>query len=269
MSISRPGLHKILAAAFTLAFSIASSAQAQKRNTANRPAPKVEAPSPTPSPASPKKNERPSAGNGSLTTRATTTPAAKLPSYHYEFSQPDFTVSKVVIGHDEDGNGTISFQKKDFDEMVTDSIVVSPEALARINEAFAALDFVNSAESYQYEKPYPHLGTIKIRVKKGGKERETEFNWTTNKDAKIVSDEYRKIGNQYIWMFDITVARENQPLNAPRLVDDLASLYKRKELSDAKQLIPVLRGLGEDERIPLIARNHAMKLVMEIEKTIK
>ena len=267
MNISRPGLHKLLAAAFVLTFSITVGAQVRKRNAANRPAPSVEAPSPTPPPVSPKKNERPAAGNGSLAARSTNTPAAKLPAYHYEFSQPDFTVSKVVIAHDENGNGTVSFQKKDFDEMVSDPIVVSAEALARINGALTALDFVNSAESYQYEKPYPHLGTIKIRIKKGAKERETEFNWTTNKDAKIVSDEYRKIGNQYIWMFDITVARENQPLNAPRLLDELDSLYKRKELSDPKQMIPLLRGLGDDERIPLIARNHAVKLVEEIQNT--
>ena len=40
---------------------------------------------------------------------------------------------------------------------------------------------------------------------------------------KLLADEYRKIGNQFIWMFDINVARENQPLEAPRIMDALDS----------------------------------------------
>ena len=67
-------------------------------------------------------------------------------------------------------------------------------------------------------------------------------------------------------MFDITLARENQPLEAPKLLDSLDSLIKRNEISDAEQMIPFLKELSNDERIPLIARNHAMRLVKKIGK---
>jgi hypothetical protein len=156
--------------------------------------------------------------------------------------------------------------KKDFDEPITDPIQISLPAMERINGALKALNFFDSNENYQYEKDYSHLGNIKIHIKKDGRERTVTFNWTTNKDAKAIADEYRKIGNQAIWIFDITVARENQPLNAPQLVDVLDPYIRRGEISDQDQLLPFLQGLANDERIPLIARNHAGKLAKEIEK---
>jgi hypothetical protein len=54
-----------------------------------------------------------------------------------------------------------------------------------------------------------------LTMKKSGKEREAKFNWTDNKDAKTLAEEYRKIGQQFVWVFDIGLARENQPLDAP------------------------------------------------------
>jgi uncharacterized protein (UPF0147 family) len=103
-------------------------------------------------------------------------------------------------------------------------------------------------------------------MKKDKRERVAKFNWTVNPDAKNLMDEYRRIGQQFVWIFDIGVARENQPLEAPRLMDALDSLIKRNEISDAAQMIPMLKELSNDERIPLIARNHATRIVKEIEK---
>lgn len=99
--------------------------------------------------------------------------------------------------------------------------------------------------------------------------RETKFNWTQNQDAKTLADEYRKISNQYIWIFDINLARVNQPLESPKLMDMIDSYIRRNEVSDATQLIPFLKELGNDERIPLIARNHATRLIEKIGKEEK
>ena len=79
-------------------------------------------------------------------------------------------------------------------------------------------------------------------------------------------DEYRKISNQYVWQFDLSISRENQPLNAPGLMDELDSYLRRNEISDPTQMLPLLKELSNDERIPLIARNHATKLAEKIEK---
>ena len=82
-------------------------------------------------------------------------------------------------------------------------------------------------------------------------------------------DEYRRIAQQFVWIFDINVARQNQPLNAPSLIDTLDGYLKRNEISDPPQMIPFLTELSNDERIPLIARNHAAKLIKQIEKDSK
>jgi hypothetical protein len=210
----------------------------------------------------PKKNERPVANGG----KSASAQNAVDPSYFYEFSQPDFTISKIVIEHDESGRGTITFTKKMFGGAVTDPIQVSTAALERINGAYAALNFIDSNESYQYEKDYSHLGVTTFRLKKGDKQRTAVFNYTVNKDAKILADEYRKLANQFIWVFDITVARENQPLETPKLLDALDGLMKRNEISDPAQMLPLLKSMEDDERVPLITRNHAAKLVGKIEK---
>ena len=70
-------------------------------------------------------------------------------------------------------------------------------------------------------------------------------------------NEYRRAADQAILIFDITIARENQPLNAPKLMEVMESLVKRDGLSDPQQLLPLLQDLSTDEHVPLIARNHA------------
>lgn len=191
------------------------------------------------------------------------------PVYFYEFSRPGFPTSKITIEHDENGKGKISFLKKDFEGAITDPIELSSAALEKVKMLWDALNFIDSDENYQFEKDYSHIGNVKIKMKKNGRERIAEFNWTTNKDAKGLMDEYRKIGNQYIWMFDINVSRENQPLESPRMMNSLDSMLRRNEISDANQMIPFLKELENDERIPLISRNHATRLVTIIEKQIE
>jgi hypothetical protein len=220
-------------------------------------------------PPAAKKNERPTDTQDNSVNRPAPPQHARIPEYYYEFSQPDFVVSKIVIEHDAAGTGTITFKRTGLDEPMSDPIKVSTTALGRINDALAALDFLNSTESYQYERDYPHLGNVTIRVRRDGKDRTAKFNWTVNKDAKTLYDEYRKIGNQFIWVFDITVARENQPLDAPRLMETLDRDIARGEMSDPVQLVPLLKGLADDERIPLIARNRATKIVAKIQKSMK
>ena len=265
-----------------LALTFSATAQAKKKPAKKKPTKKasssktlsVEEASAL---AAPKKNERPEAENpppateqtgqtGKTNSRPTNAVKENNSVYFYEFTQPNFVISKIRIEHDENGKGKIAFLKKDFDEDISDPLQLSPTALERVKAAWNALNFLDSTENYQYEKDYSHLGNMSFTMKKNGKMREAKFNWTDNKGAKNLADEYRKIGQQFIWIFDISVARENQPLEAPRLLDSLDSMIKRNEVSDAAQMIPILKELNDDERIPLIARNHALKLAAQIEK---
>ena len=253
-------------------FLVAGTAAAQTKKRTKPVVKKTEvtepAPTSTPEPpkvttSEPKKNERPTNG---IPTPVEPKQIASDPTYFYQFTQPEFDISKIVIEHDESGKGTITFTKKMFGDTVTDPLQVSPSTLERINAAYAALNFLDSTENYQYEKDYSHLGVMTFRLKRAAKQRSTTFNYTSNKDAKVLVDEYRKLSNQYVWIFDVTVARENQPLDTPRLLDSLNALMRRNEISDPQQMLPLLSALTTDERLPLIARNHADRLVKQIEK---
>lgn len=216
-----------------------------------------------------KKNTRPTGENGERTA-GTDSPKENRLTYKYEFSQPQFLVSHIVLEHDETGKGKIIFRKKEMDEEFTDPVQLSPITLERLQTLWTALNFLDSTENYQTaDRDFSHLGVMKISLKKGERQREVEFNWTENKDAKALADEYRKISNQYIWMFDITLARQNMPLEAPRVVKILEHYLKRNEISDPLQMVPFLQELSNDERIPLIARNNAARLIKEIEKKKK
>ncbi len=193
--------------------------------------------------------------------------AAESMSFVYEFSQPKFYVSQVVIEHDAGGKGKITFKKQDWNDTQSDPLTISDKTLAKIQALWTTLNLLESTDTYQSpQRNYAHLGTMKLRQSEDGKTREVEFNWTENQTAKDLTDEYKKLTEQYLWIFDMNVARENQPLNSPQLIDRLDSLTARNQISDPKQMLAFLREIADDERIPLIARNHTTKLIQRIEK---
>lgn len=192
---------------------------------------------------------------------------AALP-FAYEFAQPKFTIKRVVIEHDEGGAGRISFLKQDLDEPLVDPLQVSAKSLEKIKALWNELNFLNATDDYQTpDKDFSHLGTMKLRRETAEKKREAVFNWTDNRAAKELTDEYKKLTEQFVWIFEMNLARENFPLNAPKMIDNLESLMRRNVISDSEQLLPFLREIGDDERLPLIARNHTKKIVERIEKS--
>ena len=184
--------------------------------------------------------------------------------YTYEFTQPKFVIRHIVLEHDAAGRGTVTFERLNEDTPIIEKIELSPAALGRINAAWQALQFLDSNTNYQAEKQFAHLGTMRIGMEQGTRKRVAEFNWTQNAHAETLVNEYRRVADQAILIFDISVARENQPLNAPKLMEVLESLLKRNGLSDPQQLVPLLDDLSTDEHVPLIARNHALRLIKKI-----
>jgi hypothetical protein len=213
-----------------------------------------------------KHNQRPNQA-GTPTTAVPNTASNPDPvKYTYEFSQPKFYVKHIVVEHDANGRGTVTFARLNEDVSVTEPLQLSPAALARINASWQALQFLDSTSDYQADKQFPHLGTMRIGMQRGEKKRVAEFNWTNNTAAETLVNEYRKAADQAILIFDISLARQNQPLNAPKLMEGMESLLKRNGLSDPQQLLPLLEELSTDERVPLIARNHALRLIKKIQK---
>ncbi len=189
-------------------------------------------------------------------------------SYVYEFRQPNFINSYIRISHDAEGAGEIRFVRKEIAEEIVEKIGLSRETLTTIDSTLSGLGFLDSSEDYQHQKDFSHLGSVKFRYSDGARMRLVEFNYTDNKLAKTLANEYRNIGNKYIWIFDIGLARDNRPLDAPKLMTVLDGYLRRNEIADPPQMLPFLNELSNDERIPLIARNHAERLVKQIEKEV-
>lgn len=186
--------------------------------------------------------------------------------YSYEFTQPQFTTPHILIEHNASGTGKITFERQGESNAIVEPIELSTAALGRIMGLWSDLHFLDSSEDYQSGKQFPHLGTMRVSMDDGKRKRTAEFNWTNNKQAFALANEYRRVADQAVLVFDIAVARENQPLNAPKLLELFEILLTRSGLSDPYQLLPLLRELTLDEHLPLIARNHATRLLKKIEK---
>lgn len=217
-----------------------------------------------------KKNARPGAAVSAEPHVAVDITVKAGPATHiYEFTRPGFSYSPVRIEHDDEGRGKIIFQKDGSDEVISDPLSLTPVTMSRLQEIFTALDFLNSSEDYQFENDYSHLGNVSITLRKDGRERTAKYNWTVNKHARELSEEYRRIANEYTWLFEFGVARVNQPLRTPGMMDALDGHLRRNEIPDPPHLLPFLTQLSTDERLPLMARNHALKLIKNIQKSKK
>lgn len=186
--------------------------------------------------------------------------------YTYEFKQPQFLIKHIVIEHDSNGRGRIKFVQRTDEMEVEEPLQLSVDAITRITALWRELDFLNSSENYQTERQFPHLGNMSLKMEKGTRQRVAEFNWTHNPLASSLINEYRRAGEQAILVFELSVARESIPLNTPKLMERAEALLKQNGFSDPHQLLPLLKQLSTDDHIPLIARNHALRLIKKIEK---
>ena len=186
--------------------------------------------------------------------------------YSYEFTQPDFYVRHILVEHDAIGRGKITFERKGEETSIEEPINLSMGALGRVLGAWTELHFLESTEIYQSDKQFPHMGTMRLKMERDRLKRTAEFNWTNNKTAFALANEYRRIADQAIWIFEVSVARETQPLATPKLMDEFEMQMKRNGLSDPQQLVPLLTDISTDEHLPLIARNHALRLIKKLEK---
>ena len=186
--------------------------------------------------------------------------------YTYEFAKAEFLISHVVIEHDALGRGKITFERRGEDTPIVEPIELSISALGRVLGLWTELHFLDSSENYQSPKNFAHLGTYKLHMDDGQRRRTAEFNWSNNKEAWSLANEYRRVTDQAILIFILKLAREMQPLNSPQLLNEVETLLTRDGLSDPYQLVPLLTELKTDERIPLIARNHADRILKKIEK---
>jgi hypothetical protein len=200
---------------------------------------------------------------------ATSTSAQVPPhdvAYRYYFVNEKFVVSIQEVLIDAEGQGRYRFKKKDMEEMSIE-FNLSPRVLNEIRSLVDQLSFLTTEESFQHRKDFSHLGTMSIRVSRGAREREVTFNYTDNPLMNQLVQIFRGVTVQESRIFEMELVRSTDPISMPAQLRYLESELKSRNIADPQRFGQFLNDLKSDESVPLIARNHAGRLLQMIERS--
>jgi hypothetical protein len=186
--------------------------------------------------------------------------------YRYLFENPRFTTPVQELEFDGSGLGRFRFQRKDSEEIVN-KLTISADVLAQIQQLLDEMNFLASNEDYQHKKDFSHLGNMTITYSRAGKERTVKFNYTDNQSLSRLTEIFRNIVTQETRIFELEAARANDPLSTPAQLRLLESEMKSHHIADPRRFEPILKEIKFDEGLPLIARNHAERLLQMIKKS--
>ncbi|MFN0086958.1 MAG: hypothetical protein ACKVX9_16320 [Blastocatellia bacterium] len=185
--------------------------------------------------------------------------------YHYLFENPRFLVPVQEVEFDGAGHGRFRFQRKDQEETIL-TFEVSGALLSKVQSLFDALNFLESSEDYQHKKDFSHLGIRTITLSRGGRARTVRFSYTDNQSLNRLADVFQDLATQETRFFEMEAIRANDPISTPAQLRLLESELRSKHIADPVRFEKVLQEIKLDEGVPLIARNHADRLLQMIHK---
>lgn len=185
--------------------------------------------------------------------------------FHYLFENEKFTTPRIELLFDANGKGEFRFKKKDGDEIVN-KLQVTTMVLGQISALLAELNYLDSGENYQHKKDFSHLGTVTIDIRQNEKHRKVQFNYTDNPAMNKLANIFRNIATQETRVFEIETVRQSDPISTPAQLRFLDSELRSKNIADPERFIALLQDIKMDEGVPLIARNHAERLLKDIKK---
>ena len=187
-------------------------------------------------------------------------------SYGYKYEGQRFWIPLIEIDLAADGSGEVRFKRGESDEIIPLKFKLLPETMARIRQLFTESQFLTSTEEYQSKKDFSHLGWKTLSAQQGERQRSARFNYTQNPAINELADLFRAIATQEIHLFDIETATQYQPLDPPRQIESLENDLRLQNIAEPDRMIGPLRDLAGNDAVPLIARNHAGRLITSIEK---
>jgi hypothetical protein len=187
-------------------------------------------------------------------------------AFGYKFENQRFHISLIEIELDQKGEGILKFKRGESDDVIDLKLKLQPETLARLRHLYASTRFLESDENYQDSKDHSNLGWVTLSARDGERERQARFNYTPNQEVKELADIYRALATQQILLFDLETALQYQPLDVPRLLETMENDLKNGWLAEPAALLPALRDIAGNDSAPLIARNHARRLIASIDK---
>jgi hypothetical protein len=185
--------------------------------------------------------------------------------YRYLFENERFTTPLQEVEFDSEGHGQFRFKRKNGEEIVN-KLEVSAPVLSQVQSLFEEMNFLSSNEEYQHKKDFSHLGKMTVSHANNGKERTVSFNYTDNQSMTNLTQIFRNIATQETRIFEIETVRSTDPISTPAQLRYLENELRSKNIADPRRFIPILEEIKMDESVPLIARNHAQRLLKSIEK---
>jgi hypothetical protein len=185
--------------------------------------------------------------------------------YHYLFENERFTTPLQEVEFNGGGRGKFRFVRKGGEEIVN-TLQISAKLLSQIQTIFDSLNFLDGNEEYQHKKDFSHLGKMTITMVRNGRERSTSFNYTDNQAMSRLVDIFRNIATQETRVFEIETVRSTDPISTPAQMRLLENELKSNHIADPQRIVPLLQEIKADDSVPLIARNHAERLLQQINK---
>jgi hypothetical protein len=186
--------------------------------------------------------------------------------YAYKFENARFYIPLIEIDLDAKGEGEVRFKRGESDDLIDLKLKLLPETLARIQEIYTNTKFLESDENYQDKKDHSNIGWVTLTVTAGERQRSARFNYTPNPEIKEVADIFRALANQQMDLFDIETALQYQPLDVPGKLEALETDLRLERIAEPLQVLSALRDIMKNDTAPLIARNHAKRIIEAIEK---
>jgi hypothetical protein len=192
--------------------------------------------------------------------------AAGEMSFSYKFENPRFDIRVIEIDLNANGAGEVRFTRGTSDEILDCKIKLLPATLTRIRDLFEVSGFLVSDTAYQDKRDMSHMGWVTLRAKQGARERKVRFNYTLNPHMKELEEIFRGIASQEISLFDIENAERYQPLDVPKQLEILENDLKLARIAEPARVLTALNEIAGDDSQPLIARNHAKRIIEAIKK---
>jgi hypothetical protein len=186
--------------------------------------------------------------------------------FAYKFENQRFYIPLIEIDLDVKGEGEQRFKRGESDEIIDLKLKLLPETVAHLRELYDKTRFLESDENYQDKKDHSNLGWVTLTLSAGGRQRSARFNYTPNLDIKQVADIFRAVANQQTDIFDIETALQYQPLDVPGKLEILESDLRLERIAEPRQVVATLQEIAKTDTAPLIARNHAKRIIEAIEK---
>ena len=187
-------------------------------------------------------------------------------SFSYKFENARFHIPLIEIDLAPDGTGELRFKRGESDEIIDLKLKLLPETMERIRTLYGVTGFLTSKDEYQAKKNFSNLGWITLSAREGDLKREVRLNYSENQHIKELYDIFRAIATQQMHLFDLDTAEQYQPLDLPTQLRVLERDLELERIAEPEQMLTALRNINSNDALPLIARNHAKRIVASIEK---